>query len=429
MKRRFSIASLTLFALAAVAHAQVRKFDFGPGELASSYTRILPETVYSSESGYGFLPGATLAGAIHGTDALKDGFITSSQPFYFSVALPEGDYDVKVTLGDQEGPSDQTIRAECRRLMVYREVTQPGERKDVWFTVHIRTPEIAGGPQRVALKPRELGYFHWDRQLTLEFNGPSPKVAAIEIQPADHPIRVFVAGDSTVVDQATEPYAGWAQILPHFLAPRKVSVANYAESGETLSGFIAGKRLEKILSQMRPGDYLFIEFGHNDQKQKGEGIGPFTSYKRDLKRFVTEARQKGGIPVILTPIQRRNFNAENFINETLGNYPEACRQVAAEENVPLIDLNRMTKTLYEAWGPEASKQAFAHNPAIDNTHPNPFGAWEIAKCAVSELKTKVPALGNLVVNFTSFDPAKPDAVDAFYWPPSPSASGVKPDGN
>jgi len=429
MKRRTSLALLALFAFATAAQAQVRKFDFGPGELASGYTRVLPETVYSSESGYGFLPGATLTGATHGTDALKDDFITGSQPFYFSVDLPEGDYDVKVTFGDREGSSDQTIRAECRRLMVYREVTQPGERKEVWFTVHIRTPDIAGGPERVALKPRERSYFHWDRQLTLEFNGPSPKIASIEIQPAAHPIRVFVAGDSTVVDQATEPYAGWAQILPHFLAPRKVSVANYAESGETLSGFIAGKRLEKILSQMRPGDYLFIEFGHNDQKQKGEGVGPFTSYKRDLKRFVTQARQKGGIPVILTPIQRRNFNAENRINETLGDYPEACRQVATEEDVPLIDLNRMTKTLYEAWGPEASKQAFAHNPAIDNTHPNPFGAWEIAQCAVSELREKVPALGKWVVNFAGFDPAKPDAVDSFYWPPSPSASSVRPDGN
>jgi lysophospholipase L1-like esterase len=428
MKRLPSIA-LPLLALATAAQAQVRKFDFGPGELAPGYTRVLPETVYSGDSGYGFLPGVTLAGATHGTDALKDDFITSGQPFYFSVDLPEGDYDVKVILGDREGSSDQTIRAECRRLMVYREVTKPGERKEVWFTVHIRTPEIAGGPERVALKPRERGYFHWDQQLTLEFNGPSPKIAAVEIHKAEKPIRVFLAGDSTVVDQAIEPFAGWGQILPHFLAPRKVSVANYAESGETLSAFLAGRRLEKVLSQMHPGDYLFIEFGHNDQKQKGEGIGPFTSYKRDLKRFVTEARQKGGIPVIFTPIQRRNFNAENRINETLGDYPEACRQVAAEENVPLIDLNRMTKTLYEAWGPAESEKAFAHNPKIDNTHPNPFGAYEIAKCAVRELKEKIPALGKFVVNFEGFDPAKPDRIESFYWPPSPTASGVKPDGN
>ncbi|HEY8962510.1 MAG TPA: rhamnogalacturonan acetylesterase, partial [Luteolibacter sp.] len=424
MKRRASIAPLAFFAFATSAQAQVRQFDFGPGELASGYTRILPESVYSIESGFGFLPGAALSGATHGTDALNDDFITSDRPFYFSVDLPEGDYDVKVTLGDREGPSDQTLRAECRRLMVYREVTKPGELKDVWFTVHIRTPEIAGGPERVALKPREHGYFHWDHQLTLEFNGPNPKITAVEIQPADHPIRVFVAGDSTVVDQATEPYAGWAQMLPWFLLPRKVSVANYAESGETLSSFLGGRRLEKILSLMRPGDYLFIEFGHNDQKQKGEGVGPFTSYKRDLKHFVTAARSKGGIPVIFTSIQRRNFNAENRINETLGDYPEACRQVAKEEKVPLIDLNRMTKTLYEAWGPETSTRAFAHNPAIDNTHPNPFGAWEIAKCAVSELREKVPALAKLVVHFDGFDPAKPDAAESFYWPPSPSSSSI-----
>jgi len=425
---KFRILTATLL-LTSAAFAQTKKFDFGPGAAKKGYTQILPESIYSKEKGYGFLPGAELQGVNNGKDALKNDFITSTKPFYFSVDLPEGDYNVKVILGDKEGISEQTVRAECRRMMLYKETTARGEIKEKTFTVHIRTPKIAGTNQSVKLKPREFDYFHWDDQLTLEFNGANPKVAAVEITKADKPIRVFLAGNSTVVDQASEPYAAWGQMLPAFLQSKKISVANYAESGETLSNFLAGKRLAKILSQMRKGDYLFVEFGHNDQKQKGEGIGAFTSYKRDLKFFISEARKKGGIPVIVTSIQRRNFNAEGKINETLGDYPEACRQTAKEENVALIDLNKMTKTLYEAWGPSESEKAFAFTTQLDNTHPNPFGAYEMAKCVVNGIKGSVPALAKYIVNFDGFDPAKPELISSFYWPLSPSKSKVKPDGN
>ena len=141
---------------------------------------------------------------------------------------------------------------------------------------------------------------------------------------------------------------------------------------------------------MKAGDYLFIEFGHNDQKQKGEGVGPFTTYKRDLKFFISEVKKKGGIPVLVTSMHRRNFDSTGHINNTLGDYPEAVRQTAKEENVALIDLNAMSKILYEAWGPERSVKAFVHYPANtfpgqekkleDNTHFNTYGAWQIAKC-------------------------------------------------
>ncbi|WP_207427014.1 rhamnogalacturonan acetylesterase [Pedobacter sp. SYSU D00535] len=405
------------------------RFDFGSADTKIGYIPITAETFYSKDKGYGFLPGASIQSVDRGGDVLKGDFITSDQPFYFTVDLPEGDYDVKVILGDKKGTSEQTVRAECRRMMVYKEVTKSGQQIEKNFTVHIRTPQIAGTGQSVKLKPRELAYFHWDNQLTLEFNGMNPKVAAVEIKRADKPIRLFLAGNSTVVDQASEPFAAWGQMMPAFFEPGKISVANYAESGETLSNFKGARRLEKILSQMRKGDYLFIEFGHNDQKQKGEGIGAFTSYKRDLKYYIAEARKKGGIPVIVTSIQRRNFNENGTINETLGDYPEACRQTAREENVPLIDLNKMTKVLYEAWGPKESETAFAHNPQIDNTHPNPFGAYQMAKCVIKGIQESKLDIARYIVNFDGFDPAKPERISAFYWPLSPSKSTIKPDGN
>ena len=191
---------------------------------------------------------------------------------------------------------------------------------------------------------------------------------------------------------------------------------------------------------MKPGDYLFIEFGHNDQKQKGEGIGPWTSYKNMLKQYINDVRQKGGIPVLVTSMHRRNFDSIGHVINTLGDYPEAVRQTAKEENVALIDLNNMSKILYEAWGPEKSVKAFVHYPANtfprqdrelkDNTHFNAYGAYELAKCIIEGIKyNKLDISKFLVTDILPFNPAKPDPVETFSLPLSPSASNVKPDGN
>ncbi len=343
-------------------------------------------------------------------------------------------------LGDEKGTSVQTVRAECRRLMLHKAGTAAGKIESREFTVNIRTPQIENTGEQVKLKPRELNYLHWDNQLTLEFNGSNPKVCALEISKADKSITVFLAGNSTVVDQADEPYAAWGQIIPAFFEPGKIVIANYAESGEALSSFISAKRLEKILSRMKKGDYLFIEFGHNDQKEKGEGICPYTSYKKDLKFFIAEVRKKGGIPILVTSMHRRNFDASGSVINTLGNYPDAVRQTALEEEVALIDLNNMSKTLYEAWGPQKSEKAFVIYPANtfhgqekelkDNTHFNPYGAYEIAKCVLNGIRENKLGIAQYIKeDIPAFNPAKPDPVESLYWPLSQQVNAVKPDGN
>jgi lysophospholipase L1-like esterase len=352
---------------------------------------------------------------------------------------------VKVILGDKNGTSDVAVRAECRRMMINRLQTKKGEVKTVEFTLHIRDSLIrnaSGVYSKVRLKPRERVYFHWDDKLTLEFNGPQPKVDAIEITPAtSNVVTMFLAGNSTEVDQAEEPYSAWGQMIPSFFVPEKVVVANYAESGEALSSFIAERRFEKELSLMKAGDYAFVQFGHNDMKQRGPGVGAFTTFKKDLKYFIAEVKKKGAIPVLVTSMQRRSFDsATGKIRETLGDYPEATRQTAKEENVALIDLNAMSKTMYEAWGPKESVKAFVHFPAntfpgqtkplADDTHFTPFGAYEISKIIVKGIRQNVPALAKFIKPGTpDFNPAKPDNFSSFYWPYSPSTASVKPDGN
>ncbi|KAA8486853.1 rhamnogalacturonan acetylesterase [Arcticibacter tournemirensis] len=432
---------MTLLYLPSVS-AQVTsfKFDFGNGKTAKGYKQVISEMQYTAERGYGFLPGASLKASDHrGKDPLTTDFISSEKPFFFSVRVPEGNYNVTVTMGDEKGSSVQTIRVENRRLMVENTLTRNGKITKKTFTVHVRTPDIAGSGERVRLKPRESGYFHWDDQLTIEFNGKEPKICGVEIERTDKSVSVFLAGNSTVVDQADEPYAAWGQMIPVFFQPGKVVIANYAESGETLKAFRAERRLAKILSLIKAGDYLFIEFVHNDQKPGGNHLDPFTTYKETINEYIQAARQKGAFPVLITSMHRRNFDENGKIINTLGDYPEAMRQLGKQENVPVIDLNAMSKQLYEAWGPEASLKAFVHFPANtfpgqiqkleDNTHFTPYGAYELAKCMVEGIKKEVPGLAKYLRSTSTFNPSMPDPVDQWDWPLSPKVSVAKPDGN
>jgi lysophospholipase L1-like esterase len=438
--------ALGLIGLATVvpAHASetVRKFDFGSGPAAPGYTRVQPTTTYSTETGFGLEPGAAVQSQDRGKpDALRRDFLTGDKPFLFSVALPEGNYNVIVTLGDQAGESDTTVKAEGRRLMLEGVRTAPGMFETRTFTVNVRAPKITGGKD-VALNAREMGpppALNWDGKLTLEFNGPKPRVCAVEISRVEDALTVFLAGDSTVTDQRSEPYSAWGQMLPRFFKPG-VAVANYAESGLALRSFKSQRRQEKLLSVLKPGDYVLIQFGHNDQKDKSEGAGPFTTYKERLKDFVSQVRGGGGLPVLVTPVERRRWSRAGKPEQTLADYAEAVRQVGREEKVPVIDLNAMSLKLYEAMGPEGSKKAFVFYEANtfpgqtealhDNSHFNNYGGYELARCVVEAVKANVPALAKFLAgDVKPFDPAKPDPVESFGVPASPHTASERPAGS
>jgi lysophospholipase L1-like esterase len=214
-------------------------------------------------------------------------------------------------------------------------------------------------------------------------------------------------------------------MVPRFFKP-DVAIANYAESGESLRNFIAERRLEKILGLVKPGDWLFIQFGHNDMKEKGEGVGAFTTYKAELEKVIAEARSRGAHPVLITSMNRRNFDSSGAVYSTLGDYPDAARQVAREQDVPLIDLNAMSKRLYEAWGAEKSKLAFAPG---DNTHHNDYGSYELARCVVEGIRQNQLELARFLTDDAGdFDPAHPDPIEKFSLHPSTQPT-TRPEGN
>jgi lysophospholipase L1-like esterase len=416
------------------------KFDFG-GEAAPGATTVRPDLLFSSEKGHGFEPGSVVkATARGGGDKLRDGFVTSEKPFLFSVAVPEGLYRVTVVLGDAQDTSLTTIKAEARRLMAEKVETVKGEFETCVFNVAVKRPELEGGG-KVQLKPAEMdGHRDWDDKLTLEFSNARPCLCSLEIVPVQNVTTIYIAGDSTVTNQRNEPWAGWGQMLPRFFT-EAVVVSNHAQSGLALFSFERQRRLEKIVNTMNKGDYLFIQFGHNDQKDKRADAGPFTTYKQNLKRFVEAVRNKGGIPVLVTPMERRRFDENGRQTTTLAEYSEAVKQVGAEEKAPVIDLNAMSLKLYAALGPKGSAKAFAHYPANsfpgqeraleDDTHHNAYGAYELARCVVEGIKAHVPALAGVLRNdLGSFDPAKPDAPEKFDLPGSPVAGWMeKPAGS
>jgi lysophospholipase L1-like esterase len=403
------------------------KFDFGPGKVKDGYRQVIPANVYTKEAGYGFEPGARVTCEDRGGDALRGDFCTAAAPFYFSVALPEGNYDVTVTFGDRAGESVATVKAELRRLMLEEVRTARGRFETRTFTVNVRTPQIPSGGE-VKLKDREknMEAWAWDEKLTLEFNNARPAVAAIEIKRNDRAPTLFLLGDSTVCDQPREPYNSWGQMLTRFFKPG-LAVANHAESGESLRSSAGARRLDKVLSLLKPGDYLFIQFGHNDEKEKGEGVGAFTTYKASLKRYVEEARKRGATVVLVTPMQRRTFDADGQITDSHGDYDDAVRQAAKELGAPLIDLHSMSKPFYEALGPEESKKAFAPN---DGTHHNNYGSYQLARAVVEGIKSNRLALVKyLTGDQRPFDPLHPDPLASFKIPPSPLATETKPPGN
>ena len=417
------LLSFVMLTIPAEAQVVSKKYAFGAGKTAKGFAQVQPGDIYSAEKGYGFESGARVNCSAQGKNS---GVCTSDKPFYFSAKVAEGNYKVTITFGDKTAATETTVKAELRRLMLENIETRKGKFRTETFIVNVRNPQFPGGEVKLKDREKTMEWWAWDDKLTLEFNGKHPAVNAIEIQKIESVRTVFLLGDSTVCDQPREPYASWGQMLTRFFQP-VVAVANHAESGESLRSSTGAKRLEKVLSLMKAGDFLLIQYAHNDEKEKGDGVGAFTTFKASLKKFVEAARQKGGIPILVTPMHRRTFDADGKITNSHGDYPEAVRQVASEEKVALIDLTAMSKDFYEALGKEKSGAAFKDG---DGTHHSNYGAYELAKMIAESIRAQnLPLAKYLVKNLAKFDPKKPDPLENFAVPASPLMTDVKPLGN
>jgi lysophospholipase L1-like esterase len=207
---------------------------------------------------------------------------------------------------------------------------------------------------------------------------------------------LFVAGDSTAAQKYADaaPETGWGMALPFFLH-RELTVANHAVNGRSTKSFLDEGRLDTVLTAIRPGDLLLVQFGHNDQKTSdpARGTDPWTTYQDNLRVFVEGARSRGALPVLATSVERRKFDAAGTALRTLGAYPAALREVAREADVPLLDVEALSLALWQRLGPEATKTYFNWTATEqDNTHFNPPGAIAVARLVAGELlRTRVLA--------------------------------------
>jgi lysophospholipase L1-like esterase len=411
------------------APALPAKFDFGPGAVAPGYIGVMPQTVFTKERGYGFEPGAALEGIDRGAGPVRGDFVTSTKLFKFSVMVPEGNYRVTVVLGDPAAEATTTVKAETGRLELERVHTRAGEHVTATFLVNVRSATLSPG-NALKLDVREWNpqtnqavTATWDDKLTLQFSDTRPCVAAVEIEKVEDAVTVFLLGDSTVTDQATEPYGTWGQLLGRWFKPT-VAIANHAESGQTLKAFRFQRRWDKVMEAMKPGDYVFMQFGHNDLNQRGhdamwaredkagDWVNTFadanTDYKWLLASYAVEVKRRGGIPVIVSPMTKINLRTGEINATGLGEYPKAAREAAQLAGAAFIDLNAMSIEIMRALGPELDRKAY-----VDGLHTNTYGGYLLSRCIVTGIRqAKLGLAENLVEDAGNFDPAHPAPLPA-----------------
>jgi lysophospholipase L1-like esterase len=226
---------------------------------------------------------------------------------------------------------------------------------------------------------------------------------------AQRPVHIFLAGDSTMAAKAEDkrPETGWGERLEVQFKPGTVKVENRAANGRSTKSFIDEGRWQKVIDDLQVGDWVFIEFGHNDQKK--ESADRYSSpedYKNNLERFVREVKAKGGNPLLMTPVMRRRFDEEGKFYDSHGDYPDAARSLSAESKVPMIDMHRLSEAVILRYGVEGSKKLFlqlragehANYPkgVEDNTHFSALGADEMAAAFVADLRRSKLGLRKLL---------------------------------
>lgn len=236
----------------------------------------------------------------------------------------------------------------------------------------------------------------------------------------DRPVTIYLAGDSTMAQKlaSRRPETGWGERLQQYFDMDRARVVNLARNGRSTRTFIEEGRWQEIADALRPGDWVFIQFGHNDASvEKVDRYTPPADYRRNLARFVAEARAKQANPVLLTPVMRRRFDENGVFFDAHGDYPGIAREVAAELRVPLVDMHRGSERVLREYGAEPSKALFLHiapdtHPNYpqglrDDTHFSPQGAEVMAELAVAGIRESVPELAVLLAGAAAPAPTGP----------------------
>jgi hypothetical protein len=266
-----------------------------------------------------------------------------------------------------------------------------GDSAPYHFEMSLRRVLVAGGiGSSGSVGYRRSVWLDDQRLVLINRHGVLSAIPQIEAAPLTH--TLFIAGDSTVRDHKAEPWCGWGQMFPCFVG-RGIAVANHADHGKTAYSFCREGLLDGILAKLKEKDYVFFQFGHNDQKCQGDFI---KVYKESLRCCVQSIQNRGAIPLIVTPVQRGFFNSDGSIKDTLGDIPIAAWEVATQCGVDCIDLTKRSTEYLAQLGRDRARMIFVNAPAgqwpsypdgiKSHSHHTMRGAYEMAKCVANELK-------------------------------------------
>jgi lysophospholipase L1-like esterase len=290
-----------------------------------------------------------------------------------------GNYDVTVGLGSSTKAANTSISVEARRQVLNAVATSSGQVVPTTVTVNVRNPEG---------QPTGQGG-NGTSGLDVTFGGSAPAISSLTITAASAPLAVYLAGDSTVCDQPVAPYTGWGQMLPTNVRNGAV-IANYSDSGESSGSFLANRALFPTMKPLiKSKDLVLIQFGHNDKTTSQ------TTFRNNLTALVNGVRERGGIPVLVTPPVRRLFSGNKLtgtalhINSVGVDLPAVIRALGKSANVPVIDLTAKSKALVEGLGPSGSQRIYlsqANDGVNDNTHFSSYGATQMSNLVVQGIR-------------------------------------------
>lgn len=383
------------------------KFDFGAGKIADGYTQITASSKYTEKKGYGLTDTEQLSnGGSDTPDTLQGDYITSSDAekgINFAVDVPDGDYQVKVINGGETASKANIYINEGERVRVF----------------DIEAGKYAENTQPVLPK---------DGKITIQVKGEGAKLNAVEItqlpartEKGEKP-TIYIAGDSTAqtYKDTDYPQTGWGQVAADYFTD-DVIVENRSMGGRSTKSYNNDGRLDRILTELKPGDYVFIQFGHNDGSSKPERYISPDDFKTLLtEKYVGETIKRGGIPVLLTPTPHYSPDeTTGQFSETIIDYSNKTREVAAETGSALLDIHKEAVARWNELGKEKVKGFYFINEpnesakypegTDDHTHFKEAGAREIAKITAKSVKNNVPALAPFAYDYEN--PPKKDFSD------------------
>lgn len=346
------------------------KFDFGSGDVADGYIKVDAKRAYIEENGYGFTDTTLTEDENRKTgDALTEDFIRVNGTS-FLVEMEPANYRVTMTIGDAEESTNTNVVVEQMTKLPLTTIAKK-EFKEITYDIALID-----------------GVFNFD------FTGNSPKINALKLErlpdngASNKPI-IYLASDSTVANYAESyrPQAGWGETLGRYFDLNEVSIDNRAVGGLSSKTFLVGGYLNNILLDIHEGDYLFMQWSHNDSTpSRPERYLTPEQFKVYLKNYINGANQRGAIPVLVTPVNRRDFTGDT-LNKSFPEYVKAMKETAQETGTLLIDLNQASWEHFQELGPEGTKSIFMWvGTTEDNTHLQMNGAIKVSELVARLVK-------------------------------------------